>query len=78
MSSASDKLFDVICAAIADDSSSRGYYGFCIHTSLVHGDRVRNLYAASKEERDEWMSVLRRACRSVPFEEVRLLDVAGA
>jgi serine/threonine protein kinase len=48
---------------------AKEYYRFCIHTSSTHGDRVRVLYARSAAQRDEWLSILRRACRSVPFDE---------
>jgi calcium/calmodulin-dependent protein kinase I len=55
---------------LADAAAERsGYHGFVIHTSSAHGDRTRVLYAASREARDEWLAVLRAACRCVPFEE---------
>jgi hypothetical protein len=58
------------CAAINDPATeAKGYWGFAVHTSSAHGDRVRVLYASTRKERDEWLSVLRRACRSVPFDE---------
>jgi hypothetical protein len=58
--------------------TAKGYWGFCIQTSSEHGERSRALYARSEAERNEWMSALRRACRSVPFAEEYELGEWGA
>jgi len=55
---------------VADAAAeAKGYYGFSIHTSSSHGDRVRTLYAGSAGERAEWISALARACRCGPIED---------
>lgn len=55
---------------VADGAAeAKGYYGFSIHTSSSHGDRVRMLYAASAAERTEWIAALQRACRNSPVED---------
>ena len=51
------------------DDGQKGYFGISIHTSSAHGERTKVLYAKTSEERDEWLSALRQACRAVPFDE---------
>jgi len=56
--------------SVCNDQMARGYFGIRIHTASAHGDQERVLYCKDTRERDEWMSVLTRACRTVAFEQV--------
>ena len=56
--------------SVCNDQMARGYFGIRIHTASAHGDQERVLYCKDARERDEWMSVLTRACRTVAFEQV--------
>lgn len=49
--------------------TDNGMWGLTIRTASAHGERRRRLYARSKRDRNEWLEVLRLACRAAPFEE---------
>jgi hypothetical protein len=53
-----------------DDAHAPRYFGLSLLPASASGDAApRLLYARTEVERNEWVSMLRRACRTVAFDE---------
>ena len=49
----------------------------CVRCSVTNGEQSRVLFAKSAEEHMEWLEVLKRASKVVPFEDVYHLGVSA-